>query len=48
MPKLTKLTGKQLIRVLKKFGFEIIRIKGSHTILKHSDRRMTVVSCSFK
>lgn len=43
MPKLPRLTGKQLIRVLKKFGFEISRIKGSHNILKHSDGRMTVV-----
>ncbi|MGQ9644608.1 MAG: type II toxin-antitoxin system HicA family toxin [Ignavibacterium sp.] len=43
MPKLTRLTGKQLIKVLKKFGFEISRIKGSHNILTHSDGIITVV-----
>ncbi len=30
------LTGSALIRALKKFGFEVIRIKGSHHFLKHS------------
>jgi predicted RNA binding protein YcfA (HicA-like mRNA interferase family) len=43
MSKLPRLTGKQVIRVLKNFGFEISRIKGSHYILRHSDGRMTVV-----
>ena len=37
------LTGSALIRSLKKFGFEVIRIKGSHHFLKHSDGRCTVV-----
>jgi len=43
MSKLPRLTGKQVIRVLKNFGFEISRIKGSHNILRHSDGRITVV-----
>lgn len=37
------LTGKQVISSLKRFGFEIVRIKGSHHILKHPDGRQTVV-----
>ncbi|MCP4695393.1 MAG: addiction module toxin, HicA family [Gammaproteobacteria bacterium] len=28
---------------LKKFGFDIVRIKGSHHFLKHSDGRATVI-----
>lgn len=37
------LTGAQLIKVLRKFGFEEIRIKGSHHFLQHPDGRCTVV-----
>jgi predicted RNA binding protein YcfA (HicA-like mRNA interferase family) len=37
------LTGKQLIKHLVHHGFEIIRIKGSHHFLHHSDGRSTVV-----
>lgn len=43
MTKLPSLTGKQLIRVLEQVGFEVIRVKGSHHFLKHSDGRSTVV-----
>ncbi|APB32651.1 Putative periplasmic or secreted lipoprotein [Gloeomargarita lithophora Alchichica-D10] len=43
MTKLPSLTGEQLIRVLKKVGFTIARIKGSHHILIHVDGRRTVV-----
>jgi len=42
-PTYPKLTGKQLIRVLIKYGFKVSRIKGSHHILKHPDGRSTVV-----
>ena len=34
MPKLPKLSGKAFIKVLKKFGFEQVRQKGSHIVLK--------------
>lgn len=43
MAKSPKLSGKNLIRLLKSLGFEVVRIKGSHHILKHKDGRMTVV-----
>ena len=37
------ITGKRLIRTLHKFGFEVIRSKGSHHFLQHEDGRCTVV-----
>ena len=36
-------SGKQLIKILEKFGFTIIRSKGSHHFLKHKDGRCTTV-----
>ena len=32
-----------MLKVLYRFGFEVIRIKGSHHFAKHSDGRATVV-----
>lgn len=43
MPRLPRLTGKELIRCLKGHGFVVGRIHGSHHVLKHSDGRQTVV-----
>lgn len=43
MAKIPKLTGKEIIKVLEKLGFNITRIRGSHHILKHKDGRMTVI-----
>ncbi len=37
------LTGTQLIKALRKLGFDVIRAKGSHRFLRHSDGRATVV-----
>ena len=37
------LTGKKLLSVLKKAGFQILRVKGSHHFLHHPDGRSTVV-----
>jgi len=37
------LNGFQLIKALRRLGFEIIRIKGSHHFLRHPDGRCTVV-----
>lgn len=36
-------TGKKLISILKKLGFKVIRIKGSHHYLSHIDGRATVI-----
>ena len=34
MPKLPKLSGNETIKVLEKYGFVVIRQRGSHVILK--------------
>jgi predicted RNA binding protein YcfA (HicA-like mRNA interferase family) len=43
MPKLPKVKGKELIKILVGHGFDVIRIKGSHHFLRHDDGRCTVV-----
>ena len=37
------ITGKHLIKALKKIGFEVVCSKGSHHFLQHSDGRCTVI-----
>jgi predicted RNA binding protein YcfA (HicA-like mRNA interferase family) len=34
MPKLPRLSGREMIKILELFGFVVIRQKGSHIILK--------------
>jgi len=41
--KLPLLTAKELIKILNKFEFQVIRQKGSHIYLRHQDGRCTVV-----
>ena len=41
--KITCISGKELIRLLEKLGFVVIRINGSHHRLKHPDDRITTV-----
>jgi len=36
-------SGTQLIKALRRLGFELIRVKGSHHFLRHPDGRCTVV-----
>jgi predicted RNA binding protein YcfA (HicA-like mRNA interferase family) len=43
MTKLPRLRGQQLITALRKAGFQVICVKGSHHFLKHLDGRCTVV-----
>ena len=38
-----ELSGKQLLLALQRMGFELIRVRGSHHFLRHSDGRKTVV-----
>jgi predicted RNA binding protein YcfA (HicA-like mRNA interferase family) len=40
---LPSLNGKELIAALKKVGFDVIRVKGSHHFLRHADGRSTVI-----
>jgi predicted RNA binding protein YcfA (HicA-like mRNA interferase family) len=46
MNKLPALTVKQLISILGKLEFEVIRIKGSHHVVRHKDGRSSVVPSS--
>ena len=43
MSQLPGLTGDQVIKALRKAGFEVARVKGSHHILINADGRRTVV-----
>ena len=43
MTALPSSTGKALLQALKKSGFEVLRVHGSHHFLQHSDGRATVV-----
>jgi len=43
MSKFPSLTGKEIVSILKKFGFIVERQRGSHVFLKHTDGRATVV-----
>ena len=43
MAKLPRLKGKGLIAALKRAGFKVIRVKGSHHFLMSQDGRRTVV-----
>lgn len=43
MPRLPRLRGREVIAALRRAGFTVLRIKGSHHFLRHSDGRSTVV-----
>ena len=43
MPKLSIVSAKQLIKILKGLGFIETRQKGSHKFFKHQDGRVTSV-----
>lgn len=43
MTSFPSLTGKDLLLALKKAGFLVVRVKGSHHFVQHADGRSTVV-----
>jgi predicted RNA binding protein YcfA (HicA-like mRNA interferase family) len=43
MTKRARVTGKRVIAALRRGGFEVIRVKGSHHFIQHSNGRRTVV-----
>lgn len=43
MTRLPAITGKKLITLITKIGFEKIRQKGSHVFMAHPDGRNTVI-----
>ena len=38
-----RVTGREAIKALRRAGFEVVRVKGSHHLLRHADGRTTVV-----
>ena len=43
MSRFPSVTGSQLIKTLRKLGFDVVRTKGSHHFLRHPDGRGTVI-----
>jgi len=43
MDKLPVISGKDLLWLLQKMGFVVVRINGSHHRLRHADGRVTTV-----
>ncbi len=43
MPKLPRLNGKEICRILEKLGFKFSHQRGSHLVYKHADGRKTTV-----
>jgi predicted RNA binding protein YcfA (HicA-like mRNA interferase family) len=42
-PRTPRLTGREVVAALERHGFVVVRIRGSHHLLKHPDGRATVV-----
>ena len=42
MAKLPRVTGKTMVALLKKQGFTVVRVRGSHHVLLKEDLRTTV------
>lgn len=43
MPRLPRIRGKDLVAALRRAGFQVVRISGSHHRMKHPDGRATTV-----
>jgi predicted RNA binding protein YcfA (HicA-like mRNA interferase family) len=43
MTSFPSVTGKDLLLALKKAGFSLVRVRGSHHFVQHTDGRSTVV-----
>jgi predicted RNA binding protein YcfA (HicA-like mRNA interferase family) len=43
MSRIPRVTGPDLIAAFEKGGFRVLRVKGSHHVLRHEDGRSTVV-----
>jgi predicted RNA binding protein YcfA (HicA-like mRNA interferase family) len=43
MTSFSSVTGKGLLLALKKAGFSLVRVKGSHHFVQHADGRSTVI-----
>jgi len=43
MTRLPRLKGKEVVRILERIGFQLVRTRGSHVFLRHADGRVTTV-----
>ena len=43
MTRLPRLKGKEVVRILQRIGFQVIRTRGSHVFLGPEDGRVTTV-----
>ena len=43
MSRIPRVAGSELLAALAKAGFVVVRVKGSHHLLRHEDGRSTVV-----
>ena len=43
MPKLPQLSGSDLVKALRRLGFEVVSQKGSHIKMQHPDGRVAIV-----
>jgi predicted RNA binding protein YcfA (HicA-like mRNA interferase family) len=43
MARLPRLRGKEVMAALRRAGFAVVRIRGSHHFMRHADGRSTVV-----
>ncbi len=43
MTRLPRITGKELVAALRRAGFAVVRVKGSHHFVSHPDGRSAVV-----
>ena len=41
MPKLPNVTGKEVVRRLKRLGFDQVRQRGSHVVMRNNETRAT-------
>lgn len=48
MSNIPSIDGFRLIKILERFGFAVVRVKGSHHFLRHADGRSTVVPAHSK
>ena len=47
MPELRGFSGDRVIQILKRIGFELLRVKGSHAVLRN-DERVCVVPLHYE
>ncbi|MBM3947908.1 MAG: type II toxin-antitoxin system HicA family toxin [SAR202 cluster bacterium] len=43
MPRLPRVTGREVVQALERASFRVVRQRGSHLFLRHEDGRSTVV-----